>query len=167
MSTSNTNIIIIGGGIVGMATAMLLKQKTKYSVLVIEAESGLAAHQTGHNSGVIHSGLYYKPGSLKAKNCVEGRERMYRFCEENNIKHDRCGKIVVATDESEIPLLKMLEERGIANGLKGIKKLHGEELTEYEPHSAGIAGLFVAETGIVDYTPVTNRYGEIFKNNGG
>ncbi len=167
MSTSNTNIIIIGGGIVGMATAMLLKQKTKYSVLVIEAESGLAAHQTGHNSGVIHSGLYYKPGSLKAKNCVEGRERMYRFCEENNIKHDRCGKIVVATDESEIPLLKMLEERGIANGLKGIKKLHGEELKEYEPHAAGIAGLFVAETGIVDYTPVTNKYGEIFNNNDG
>ena len=125
MDTSS-DIIIIGGGIVGMATAMLLKDKTRNSVIVIEAEDKLASHQTGNNSGVIHSGLYYKPGSLKAKNCVEGRERMYRFCEETNIKHEHCGKVVVATEEQEIPLLKMLEERGLANGLKGIKKLRGD-----------------------------------------
>jgi (S)-2-hydroxyglutarate dehydrogenase len=167
MNNSTEDVIIIGGGIVGMATAMLLKQKTKHSALVIESESQLAAHQTGHNSGVIHSGLYYKPGSLKAKNCVEGRERMYRFCEENNIRHDRCGKIVIATDESEIPLLKMLEERGTANGLKGVKKLRGDELKEHEPHATGIAGLYVPETGIVDYSPVTNKYAEILKNDGG
>ena len=167
MKNTNQNVLIIGGGIVGMATAMLLKQKYKSSVLVIEAESELAFHQTGNNSGVIHSGLYYKPGSLKAKNCVEGRERMYRFCEENNIEYDRCGKIVVAADESEIPLLKMLEERGSANGLKGIKRLRGDEIKNYEPHAAGIAGLFVPETGIVDYKPVSKKYAELFQNLGG
>ena len=144
---ASIDIVIIGGGIVGTATAMLLKEKSKFSITLIEAEKELAAHQTGNNSGVIHSGLYYKPGSLKAKNCVEGRERMYRFCKENNIKHEQCGKIVVATEESEIPLLKMLEERGLANGLKGIKRLRGDEIKEYEPHAAGLAGLFVPETG--------------------
>jgi L-2-hydroxyglutarate oxidase len=163
MTDSNFDIIIVGGGIVGMAAAMLLKEKSRYSVLVIEAENELASHQTGNNSGVIHSGLYYKPGSLKAKNCVEGREQMYRFCRENNIKHERCGKIVVATGDNEIPLLKMLEERGIANGLKGIKKLRGDEIKEYEPYVNGIAGLLVPETGIVDYKSVTEKYAEIFQ----
>src|SRR5512147_1109833 len=151
MANIYSNVTIIGGGIVGMATAMQLKQSGRYSVTVIEAEPELAAHQTGNNSGVIHSGLYYKPGSLKAKNCVEGRERMYRFCEENNIRYERCGKIVVATEETGITLLTMLEDRGIANGLKGLKKLRGDEIKEYEPHAAGISGLFVPETGIVDY----------------
>ena len=131
--------------------------------MVIEAEHELASHQTGNNSGVIHSGLYYKPGSLKAKNCVDGRERMYLFCEENNIRHEHCGKIVVATGEKEIPLLKMLEERGTANGLKGIKRLRGDEIKEYEPHAAGISGLFIPETGIVDYKEVTEKYGELFE----
>ncbi len=163
MAGSKADIIIIGGGIVGMSTAMLLKQKSSYSVTVIEAEKELAYHQTGNNSGVIHSGLYYKPGSLKAKNCVEGRERMYRFCEENDIKYERCGKIVSATEESEIPLLKMLEERGTANGLRGIKRLKGEEIKEYEPHAAGIAGLYVPETGIVDYKMVTEKYADLFR----
>jgi L-2-hydroxyglutarate oxidase len=167
MANSKSDIIIIGGGIVGMATAMQLKQSSRYSVTVVEAESELAVHQTGNNSGVIHSGLYYKPGSLKAKNCVEGRERMYRFCEENDIRYERCGKIVVATNETGITLLTMLEERGIANGLKGLKKLHGDEIKEYEPHAAGISGLFVPETGIVDYISVTNKYAEIFRAIGG
>jgi L-2-hydroxyglutarate oxidase len=166
MSTS-TEIIVIGGGIVGMATAMLLKEKGNYSVTVIEAEKELASHQTGNNSGVVHSGLYYKPGSLKAKNCVEGRERMYRFCEENNIEYEKCGKIVVATEETEIPLLKILEERGMANGLKGIKRLHREEIKEYEPYAAGIAGILVPETGIVDYTNVTKKYSELFQQKDG
>lgn len=164
---NSADIIIIGGGIVGMATAMILKEKGTHSITVIEAENEIAAHQTGHNSGVIHSGLYYKPGSLKAKNCVVGRERLYRFCEENNIEHEHCGKVVIATDESEISTLMMLEERGTANELKGIKRLRGDEIKEYEPHAAGIAGLFVPETGIVNYTPVTNKYAELFRNKGG
>lgn len=150
-----------------MATAMLLKQRSNCSVTVIEAEIELAMHQTGNNSGVIHSGLYYKPGSLKAKNCVAGRERMYNFCEQNNIKYERCGKIVVATSDDEIPVLKMLEERGIANGLKGLKRLGGDEIKEYEPYAAGLAGLFVPETGIVDYKKVTDKYAEIFRTSGG
>src|SRR3989304_9942047 len=158
---------IIGGGIVGTATAMALQEVGIHSVLVLEAENKLAAHQTGNNSGVIHSGLYYKPGSLKAHNCVEGRELMYRFCEQNNINHDRCGKLVVALKPEEIPLLQNLEERGIANGLKGIKKLNSEELKEYEPHVRGLAGLFIAETGIVDYNQVTETYAKIIMENGG
>ncbi len=166
-SDTKSSVIIIGGGIVGLASAMLLKQNSDYSVTVIEAEHEPASHQTGNNSGVIHSGLYYKPGSLKAKNCVEGRERMYRFCEENDIKHERCGKLVVAADETEISPLQMLEERGRANGLKGIKRLRGDEIKEYEPHAAGIAGLLVPETGIVDYKQVTDTYLQKFIENGG
>ena len=166
-SDTKSSVVIIGGGIVGLASAMLLKQNSDYSVTVIEAEHEPASHQTGNNSGVIHSGLYYKPGSLKAKNCVEGRERMYRFCEENDIKHERCGKLVVAADEAEISRLQMLEERGKANGLKGIKRLRGDEIKEYEPHAAGIAGLLVPETGIVDYKQVTDTYLQKFIENGG
>jgi L-2-hydroxyglutarate oxidase len=158
---------IIGGGIVGTATAMALQEIGIHSVLVLEAENKLAAHQTGNNSGVIHSGLYYRPGSLKAKNCVEGRELMYKFCEQHNIKHDKCGKLVVATRQEEIPQLQMLEERGKANGLTGIKRLNSEELKEYEPHVNGLAGLFIAETGIVDYNQVTEAYAKIIIENGG
>ncbi|MFO7527113.1 MAG: FAD-dependent oxidoreductase, partial [Ignavibacteriaceae bacterium] len=121
-------ISIIGGGIVGTATALKLLEKKNYSVVVLEAESKLAAHQTGNNSGVIHSGLYYKPGSLKALNCASGRDMMYRFCEEHNIKHDKCGKVVLATSEPEIPALNLLQERGTANGLKGLKRLSKSEL---------------------------------------
>lgn len=167
-NSSKYDIAIIGGGIVGLATAMALVQQSRASVVVLEAEDTLAAHQTGHNSGVIHSGLYYKPGSLKAKNCVEGREAMYRFCEQHNIPHDNCGKVVVATQENELPALKTLEERGIANGLVGLKRLNSaKEIQEYEPHATGIAGLFVPQTGIVDYTAVTQKYGELVKEGGG
>jgi (S)-2-hydroxyglutarate dehydrogenase len=158
---------IIGGGIVGTATAMSLQELGFKSVIVLEAENKLAAHQTGNNSGVIHSGLYYKPGSLKAKNCVEGRELMYKFCEQHNIRHDRCGKLVVALKPEEVTFLRSLEERGIANGLKGIKRLTSGELKEYEPHVRGLAGLFIAETGIVDYNQVTETYAKIIMENGG
>lgn len=155
------DVLIIGGGIVGLATAMALSEKKNIKLCVIEAEEKLAAHQTGNNSGVIHSGLYYKPGSLKAKNCVEGREAMYQFCKDHDIAHDRCGKIVVATRTDEIPALDELERRGQANGLKGLRRLKAEELKEFEPHVTGIGGLIVPETGIVDYEQVSNKFGEI------
>ncbi len=161
------NVAVIGGGIVGTATAMALQETGIRNVIVLEAESKLAAHQTGNNSGVIHSGLYYKPGSLKAKNCVEGRELMYKFCEQYNIKYERCGKLVVATKKEETPQLQMLEERGKANGLTGIEQVNAEELKEYEPHVNGLAGLFIAETGIVDYNQVTETYAKIILENGG
>jgi (S)-2-hydroxyglutarate dehydrogenase len=155
------DVAIIGGGIVGMATAMALTQRRDLSLVILEAEDHLAAHQTGHNSGVIHSGLYYKPGSLKARNCVEGRIAMYEFCQEFNIAHENCGKIVVATAESELPSLDMLEERGHANGLEGLRRLNADELKEYEPHVSGIAGLHVPQTGIVDYPAVTQKYADL------
>ena len=164
---TKTEIAIIGGGIVGLATALNLVQRFRASVLVLEAESDIAQHQTGHNSGVIHSGLYYKPGSEKARNCAVGREAMYRFCIEYGIAHERCGKLVVATEEREIPLLEELHRRGLANGLIGIRKLAGPELKEYEPNVAGISGLHVPETGIVDYKDVARKYAELIKNAGG
>lgn len=167
MTKRTFDIAIIGGGIVGLATALALSEQEKFSLVVIEKEDRLAAHQTGNNSGVIHSGLYYKPGSLKAQNCTEGREALYRFCEEHNIAHERCGKIVVATRQSELPALDMLAERGAANGLDGIQRLSAEQIKDYEPHSAGIAGLFVPQTGIVDYAKVTEKYAELVESRGG
>jgi (S)-2-hydroxyglutarate dehydrogenase len=161
------DIAIIGGGIVGLGTALALSEQTSARLVVLEAEGKLAQHQTGHNSGVIHSGLYYKPGSLKAKNCADGRELMYRYCAENGIAHERCGKVVVATDERELPALAELERRGIANGLKGIRRLTPEQVREHEPHVAGIAGLFVAETGIVDYKQVAGSYATKVRERGG
>ena len=167
MSQKSFDIIVIGGGIIGTATALSLQNNSNLSILIIEAESELAKHQTGNNSGVIHSGLYYKPGSLKAKNCSEGRELLYQFCEQNDIPYNKCGKIVVATNESEINSLDELYKRGIANGLTGIKKLNSQEIKNHEPHSTGIAGLFVPQTGIVDYTKVTNKYAQLFLDAGG
>ncbi len=161
------DITIIGGGIIGNATALKLLKTNNFKILVIEAENKLAAHQTGNNSGVIHSGLYYKPGSLKAQNCVNGRNLMYQFCEENNISHDKCGKIVVALTKDEITALDELERRGIANGLKGLRRLKKEELKEYEPHVNGIEGLHVPETGIVDYIQVTETYAKKISEAGG
>lgn len=166
MSPKTYDVVVIGGGIVGLATAMALSKKFKASVLVIEAEQKLCAHQTGNNSGVIHSGLYYKPGSLKALNCVAGREAMYRFCNEHQIPVDRCGKVVVATQESELPALQELERRGLANGLRNLRRLNREELLEYEPHVAGIAGLHVEETGIVDYLVVSETFSRIIQEQG-
>jgi L-2-hydroxyglutarate oxidase len=166
MSLKQYDVAIIGGGIIGCATAMALAGKKDVSVVILEAESKLAAHQTGNNSGVIHSGLYYEPGSMKAKNCVSGREAMYAFCEEKDIAFERCGKVVVATHERELPMLNTLEERGRANGLKGLRRLSGEELKEYEPHVSGIDGLFVPDTGIVDYNRVTEKFAEIARTNG-
>jgi L-2-hydroxyglutarate oxidase len=167
MTKESFDIIIIGGGIIGTATALELKNNANLNILLIEAEKELASHQTGNNSGVIHSGLYYKPGSLKAKNCTEGRELLYKFCDENNIEYVRCGKIVVANTYSEINAMEALFNRGVANGLKGIKKLSSAEIKEFEPHAKGISGLFVPQTGIVDYTKVTNAYARLFLENDG
>jgi L-2-hydroxyglutarate oxidase len=161
------DIAIIGGGIVGTAVGMSLQKDKNLSVILMEAENKFAPHQTGNNSGVIHSGLYYKPGSLKAKNCIEGRELMYRFCEENNIPHNRCGKIVIAIHDYEVPALHELEQRGLENGLKGLKRISKEEIKEHEPHADGILGLYVPETGIVDYSLVTEKYVEIITGCGG
>ncbi len=161
------DITIIGGGIVGTATALSILKEKKVKLLLLESESSLAAHQTGNNSGVIHSGLYYKPGSLKAANCALGREMMYAFCQAHKLPYDKCGKIVVAARADEIPALNMLEERGKTNGLTGIRRISAEEIKVYEPHATGIDGLFVPETGIVDYVAVTNKYADLIRNNGG
>ena len=161
------DIAIIGGGIIGTATALNLQKKINYKIVILEAENQLAAHQTGNNSGVIHSGLYYKPGSLKAKNCTLGREMMYQFCEKNNIKYERCGKLVVATNKNEIAALNELERRGRENGLKKIRRLSADELNEYEPYVKGIEGLSVGDTGIVDYKDVVNVYSKLIKEKDG
>ena len=160
----NYDIIVVGGGIVGLATALKLKTSNPFlKVLLLEKETELAKHQTGNNSGVIHSGLYYKPGSLKAKNCIHGYHLLVDFCKENNVPFELCGKIVVATEEKELPLLENLYERGQQNGLQNLKKLTKEELKEYEPHVTGLKGIFVPQTGIVDYKKVSEKYGELLK----
>ncbi len=156
------DVAIIGGGIVGAATFyQLQKHHPDLKIILIEKEDHLAAHQTGNNSGVIHSGLYYKPGSLKAKNCVAGRKALVKFAEENNIPHDVCGKIVVAVDESEIPYLDKIFETGLQNGIEGIKKISSEEIKKYEPHCSGVAGILVPCTGIIDYTKATEKMAEL------
>lgn len=152
----------------GLATALQIqKANPNLKIIVLEKESSLARHQTGNNSGVIHSGLYYKPGSLKATNCIRGYNLLLDFCRSNEIPFDLCGKIVVATEQHELPLLENLYKRGQQNGLTNLKKLQAQELKEYEPHVAGLAGIFVPQTGIVDYTLVANKYGEVFQKNGG
>ena len=167
MTANLYDIIVIGGGIIGTNTALSLQKNSSQKILIIESEKELASHQTGNNSGVIHSGLYYKPGSLKAKNCTEGRELLYNFCREHNIKFDNCGKIVVATEKNQLPGLDDVFERGIANRLSGIKKLSKDELQEYEPNVAGIAGLFVPQTGIVDFIQVTKTFAKLYTEAGG
>ena len=165
---ATADLVIIGGGIVGCATALAtVTRNPGLKVVLFEKEAHLAAHQTGHNSGVIHAGLYYRPGSLKAMNCCSGREALYRFCKEHDIPHRRCGKVVVAVDESELPALEELERRGRANGLEGLQRLTPAEMQEREPHVNGIDGLFVPQTGIVDYVQVTRKMAEIFRARGG
>jgi L-2-hydroxyglutarate oxidase len=165
---TTADLAVIGGGIVGCATARaILKRYPGLKIVLFEKEARLAAHQTGHNSGVIHAGLYYRPGSLKAKTCTTGREALYAFCGEHGIPHQRCGKVVVAVDETELPALEELERRGRANGLGGLQRLSAEELHGHEPHVRGIAGLFVPQTGIVDYVRVTQVLAEHFLAGGG
>ena len=161
-------VVVIGGGIVGLATSLaLLARKPGASLIVLEKENVLAAHQTGRNSGVIHSGIYYKPGSLKAATCARGRALLERFCQEHGVAFERCGKVVVATRVEELPRLDAIEQRGRANGLSGVRRIGVEELREHEPHAAGVAALFVAETGIVDYAEVARAYAAEVTRRGG
>jgi (S)-2-hydroxyglutarate dehydrogenase len=163
-----TDITIIGGGIVGLATALQIKQQQPaLSVVVLEKEARVAAHQTGHNSGVIHSGLYYKPGSLKATNCINGYHMLIDFCQRKNVPYELCGKIVVATKAEQISQLNTLFERGQQNGLGGLRRLSAGELREIEPHVAGVEGIFVPQTGIIDYTEVCEAYALVFQQLGG
>ena len=164
----NADIVIVGGGIVGLATAYHLTEKyPDKKILVLEKEDEVAHHQTGNNSGVIHSGLYYKPGSLKAKNCIDGYHMMIQFCDEHHIPYDLCGKVVVATDKSELGRLRDLFDRGRENGLEGLEMLDQARLKEIEPHLAGIQGIRVPQTGIVNYKQVCQKLAEIITQRGG
>jgi L-2-hydroxyglutarate oxidase LhgO len=159
------DIVVIGGGIVGLASAY--KLNTKYpeiNILVLEKETQVASHQTGHNSGVIHSGMYYKPGSYKAKNCVEGRRELVRFAAEHNIPHDICGKVVVASNTSELENMNKVFNNGVANGVEGIEKISSEKIREIEPFCEGIEGIWVPCTGIIDYVDVANKYVDLIHN---
>lgn len=156
------DVAIIGGGIVGAATFYKLqKQNPGLNIVLIEKEKRFADHQTGNNSGVIHSGLYYKPGSLKAENCVKGRHELVAFAKEHNVAHDVCGKVVVATKESELPFMDKIFNNGIANNTEGIEKITGEQVKDHEPFVEGIAGIWVPCTGIIDFRGATEKMVEI------
>ena len=168
MPDQTFDIVIIGGGIVGLSTAMhASRTMPNLRLLLVEKEASVARHQSGHNSGVIHSGIYYKPGSLKAKFCVEGAAAMVEFCRQHDLPHEICGKVIVATTQEEIPRLKGLLERGQANGLVGLRLLQKEELREVEPHCSALLGVLVPSTGIADYAAVSRKYAELIAAEGG
>jgi (S)-2-hydroxyglutarate dehydrogenase len=149
------DIVIVGAGILGLATAReLLRRSPDARLLVLERESSIAAHQTGHNSGVIHAGIYYAPGSLKARLCVEGARELYDFCDQHGIAYERCGKLIIALEESELPGLDELERRGIANAVPGLRRVDAMELRQIEPYATGIAALHSPATGIVDFSAI-------------
>lgn len=167
MPATTFDIAVVGGGLVGLATALELSHQQDLTVVVLEQEPRLATHQSGHNSGVIHSGLYYTPGSAKARLCTSGRDALYEFCRAQGINHQRCGKVVVATAAHEIPLLESLQSRALANGLSGTRWLNATQLRDREPHICGLAALFVPQTGIVDFAEVAEAYARILRDNGG
>jgi len=168
MTDSRYNVIVIGGGVVGLAVALEITHRFPHlRLLLLEKEDQVARHQSGHNSGVIHSGVYYKPGSLKARLCVAGAAAMIEFCCEHGIPHKVCGKVVVATSPDELPRLEDLRRRGEANGLIGLRLLGPEELREIEPHAAGLQALLVPYTGVTDYVAVCQKYSELISAAGG
>ena len=162
------DITIIGGGIVGLATALeLTKRYPQRKLAILEKEDRLAAHQTGHNSGVIHSGIYYKPGSLKAQTCVAGAKAIIAFCQQHDIPYEICGKVVVATSPAELPRLEELHRRGTANGVEGMEMIGPERLREIEPHATGVRALHVPTTGIIDFPRVAQTYARLIQEKGG
>lgn len=167
-SNMKSDILIAGGGIVGLATAWRLLQRfPSRKVLILEKEGGVARHQTGHNSGVIHSGIYYKPGSYKARLCRRGYSELVAFCRENDLPFDLCGKLVVATSKAELPMLAALYEKAKANGLVGVMEMPGEAMAEFEPHITGLRALRVPETGIVNYLKVSEKLADRIRAMGG
>ncbi|MGA7302242.1 MAG: L-2-hydroxyglutarate oxidase [Candidatus Sulfotelmatobacter sp.] len=168
MTDSRYNVTIVGGGIVGLAVALEITRRfPRIRLLLLEKEDHVGRHQSGHNSGVIHSGIYYKPGSLKAKLCVAGAAAMVEFCREHGIPHQICGKVIVATQEEEFPRLEELWRRGIANGLTGLKSIGAEELREIEPNATGLRAIVVPSTGITNYAAVCDKYAELITAQGG
>ena len=168
MPEARWDLAIIGGGIVGLASAReLLIRHPELRLAILEKESAIGQHQTGHNSGVIHSGIYYAPGSLKAKACVAGKEKLLRFCDERGITYDLCGKVIVALDEEELPRLETLYQRGLANGVPGLEMIGPERLREIEPDAVGIKALYSPATGIIDFTQVARAYADDVEARGG
>jgi L-2-hydroxyglutarate oxidase LhgO len=168
MCDSRCDVLIVGGGIVGLAVALEITRRfPRLRLLLLEKEAGVGRHQSGHNSGVIHSGVYYKPGSLKAKLCVEGARAMIAFCGEHGLPHSVCGNIIVATHEEEFPRLEELRRRGEANGLTGLRLIGADELRAFEPHASGLRALVVPSTGITDYAAVCQKYAELIRAQGG
>ncbi|HME35856.1 MAG TPA: L-2-hydroxyglutarate oxidase [Candidatus Sulfotelmatobacter sp.] len=168
MTDSRYNVVVIGGGVVGLGVALEITRRFPHlRLLLLEKEDRVARHQSGHNSGVIHSGVYYKPGSLKARLCVTGAAAMLEFCREHGIAHEVCGKVIVATHADELPRLEELRKRGEANGLTGLRMIGPEELREIEPHGAGLKALVVPATGITDYAVVCAKFAELISAGGG
>jgi (S)-2-hydroxyglutarate dehydrogenase len=160
-------VAVIGGGIIGLAVAReLIRSNPRASVCVLERGPEIATHQTGHNSGVIHAGVYYLPGSLKARLCVEGARELYEYCERRGIASERCGKVIVATDASELRRLDELQRRGDANGVRGLRRVDGAGIQKLEPHARGIAGLYSPDTGIVDFAAVARAYAQDVRDAG-
>jgi len=168
MTDSRYDVVIIGGGVVGLGVALeITRRLPRLRLLLLEKEDRVARHQSGHNSGVIHSGVYYKPGSMKARLCVTGAAAMVEFCREHGIAHNVCGKVIVATHADELPRLQDLRQRGEANGLTGLRLIGPEELREIEPHATGLQALVVPSTGITDYARVCEKYAELVSAGGG
>jgi len=168
MDSPTYDLTVVGGGIVGLATAMqVLEKYPRLKLVLMEKEEQLARHQTGHNSGVIHSGIYYKPGSVKAQTCVTGRKALIDFCDREGISYELCGKVIVATSEEELPRLEELHRRGVANNVQGLEMIGPERLKEIEPHANGIKALRAPSTGIIDFTKVAQAYATRIRKMGG